>query len=222
MIKTILEKEKTTLVHQATRGPLLLVGLAIALIVALVGLRATLAWSYLGGGGLVAVVGMGAAWVWFRQKSMVVIDQDKKEIEEYLGQEKRVFEWAHVAYADVDRVREAEAADESTTLSPSTTPVQSTVPPKPKLNYHPYLQLKAPAERYYLFDHKGSGLGSYREARAVVEAINTALSLTKEERKALNVYQMRTKGESAGPYPYVVLILLLVIAALVLKLYGVY
>ena len=63
-------------------------------------------------------------------------------------------------------------------------------------------------------------MGRYREARTLVEAINPALNVPKDMLKGLNVYQMKSKGETPFFYPLVVIVLLGVIAYLLLNQYG--
>jgi hypothetical protein len=211
MLKTILEKEKTTLIYQDTTLPFILgvAGVGDGLIAFF--LRNEIPLGAMVGMALSAILLWAIAYTFFQQKFILILDQNRQTLEEYLGAERQTFEFKHIDYADVDRVREQEAPqDEGDTISTHS----------PHLNYHPFLQLKSPAEKYFLFDRKGRGIGRYREARLLVEATNQAINVPKDILKTLNVYQMKSKGETPFFYPLVVVVLLGIIAYLLLSQYG--
>ncbi len=225
MLKTILEKEKTTLIYQDTTVPFILIVAGVGDSLTAFFLRDQIPVGGIVGIVLSAVALWGIAYFLFQRKYILILDQVRKTVEEYLGTERRTFEFTHIEHADVDRVREEDAPqDEPETFDETTNPEHPvTVMPtrSPHLNYHPFLQLKSPSEKYFLFDRNGKGIGRYREARTLVEAINQALAVPKDVLKPLNVYQMKSKGETPFFYPVVVVVLLGVVAYLLLNQYGV-
>lgn len=211
MLKTILEKEKTTLIYQDTTLPFILgvAGVGDGLIAFF--LRNEIPLGAMVGMALSAILLWAIGYTFFQQKFILILDQNRQTLEEYLGAERQTFEFKHIDYADVDRVREQEAPqDEGDTISTRS----------PHLNYHPFLQLKSPSEKYFLFDRKGRGIGRYREARLLVEATNQAINAPKDILKTLNVYQMKSKGETPFFYPLVVVVLVGIIGYLLLSQYG--
>lgn len=214
MLKTILEKEKTTLIYQDTTLPFILgvAGVGDGLIAFF--LRNEIPLGAIVGMALSAIFLWAIAYTFFQQKFILILDQNRQTLEEYLGAERQTFEFKHIDYADVDRVREEDAPQDEGEADGR--PTRS-----PHLNYHPFLQLKSPSEKYFLFDRKGRGIGRYREARLLVEATNQAINVPKDILKTLNVYQMKSKGETPFFYPLVMIVLLGVIAYLLLNQYGV-
>lgn len=217
MLKTILEKDKTTLVHQKETLPLFLGMVGILMATMAFFTREEVPSEVFWGLVIGSPILWAMAYLLFQRKQILVIDSGRAMIEEYRGQERTTFSFDDVRNADVARVREEpEPENEEHPETFRRVSIQS-----PRLHYHPFLNLKSAAEgNYFLWDERGKGMARYREARRVVEAINDALALPKETVKALNMYQMKSKGETPFFYPVVIVILVAMIAYLLLSQYG--
>ncbi len=216
MIKTIAEKEKLTFVYMEWGIPTLLIivgilGLGAGIAVMTVLTLQTLVALLLG-----PIVAFFVAYVMLHQKQILMIDGTRRTIEEHLGKKRLVFNFDEVEWADVERVRDdqEEAAEEDLEKAKETTHLH--------LNYHPFLKLKNKEEKYFLFDNKGRGLKSHKDARSIIETINQYVGVPKLTCEDLNVYKIQPSSGSGFILLVFVLVAVLILGYFALKALGVF